>query len=154
MGCTALIAAALAAAPTEPLPWISLWLVEAAVALAIGMASAARKADRAGLPLLSGPGRKFLAGLLPPLAVGAVLTVALFQAGAVGTIPGAWLLLFRRRVVSGGAASVRIVPLMEVFHGHGAWLYLRRRLGQCLAGGRLRRASHRLGLLIVVKHGG
>ena len=80
-----------------------------------------RKATRAGVSLFTGAGRKFLLNFLPPLAVGALLTMVLYRAGAVRTIPGMWMLLYGTGVVSGGAFSVRIVPAMGFcFMGMGA----------------------------------
>jgi hypothetical protein len=76
------------------------------------MAAAAHKAARARMPLFSPPGRRFIAGFVPAMTAGAVLTLVLFRTGAMGSLPGVWLLLYGASVVSGGAASVRIVPLM------------------------------------------
>jgi hypothetical protein len=64
------------------------------------------------MPVNSGPARKFLGGFAPPLAAGALLTLALWHAGAPGLLPGAWLLLYGTGVLAGGAASVRVVPIM------------------------------------------
>jgi hypothetical protein len=101
--------------------WCITWLVAAAVALSTAMLTMHRKATRAGVPLFSGAGRKFLLNFLPPLAVGALLTMVLFRAGAVRTIPGMWMLLYGTGVVSGGAFSARIVPAMGFcFMGMGA----------------------------------
>jgi hypothetical protein len=92
--------------------WLAIWLAEAVVALAIGILSAAEKSRRAGLPVLSGPGRKFVAGFAPAMFAGAVLTAALFAGGGSAFLPGMWLLLYGAAVLSAGGASVRIVPLM------------------------------------------
>src|ERR1035438_7598685 len=83
MGGTAL-AAGWVSARRPGLGWLlTVWLVEACVALAIGIAGAALKSRRADPPLLSGPGRKFVAGFAPPMMAGALLTAVLFHAGAV-----------------------------------------------------------------------
>lgn len=112
MGFTALAAALLAGHQTTPRGWLAIWLVEALVAFAIAAPAAAHKAHRANLPLLSGPGRKFLLSFAPSLVVGALLTFVLFRAGAVAALPGLWLLLYGAATVTAGTFSVRIVPVM------------------------------------------
>jgi hypothetical protein len=112
MGATALLAALWAARQTTPRLWLAVWLVEAALAVTIAATSAARKSHRARMPLFSGPGRKFALSFAPPILVGALLTVVLFRAGLVTALPGTWLVLYGTAVVTGGAFSVRIVPVM------------------------------------------
>jgi hypothetical protein len=114
MGITALAAAAIAAGQSTPEGWLGVWAVEAVVAVGIGAWAIERKARRVGLPLLSGTGRKVLLGFTPPALAGIALTAALWQAGAIGMIPGAWLLLYGVAVVAAGTFSVRVVPLMGV----------------------------------------
>jgi hypothetical protein len=109
MGVTALVAAAAAQWTSA---WLPVWLVEAAVACAIGLAAAARKGRAQEIGLLAGPGRKFLMGLAPPIAAGAVLTAALWRNSHLEFAPGAWMLLYGAGIVNGGAASVRPVPVM------------------------------------------
>jgi hypothetical protein len=94
--------------------WLTVWLCEAVVACAIGWLTAWLKARGAGLALLAGPGRKFLMGLMPPVAAGAALTAALAGAGQTAWLPGCWMLLYGAGIVTGGSASVRPVPLMGV----------------------------------------
>lgn len=112
MGLTALAAAVVASRQATPAAWLETWLVEAAVAISIGAWTVARKARAAKVPIFSGSGRKFALSLCPPLAAGALLTVALFRAGLVSVLPGLWLLMYGAGVVTGGAFSVRIVPVM------------------------------------------
>jgi hypothetical protein len=73
-----------------------------------------RKARRAHMPLLSGPGRKFVLSFSPPMLVGALLTIVLYRAGIAASIPGMWMLLYGTAVVAGGAFSVKIVPVMGI----------------------------------------
>lgn len=112
MGITALAAAFVAHRQLSPRAWLAVWLVEAGVAVAIAAPSAATKAHRANSALLSGPGRKFLLSFAPPIVVGGLLTFALFSAGAVAMLPGVWLLLYGTAIVTGGAFSARVVPVM------------------------------------------
>ncbi len=112
MGLTALAAAWVAAGQRNPDAWLGTWMVEAALALVIATLTMARKARGAGLSLFSGPGRRFVLSFAPPLCAGALLTPVLFGAGRPEVLPGAWLLLYGTGVVTGGAFSVRIVPVM------------------------------------------
>jgi hypothetical protein len=112
MGITALGAAAIAARQASPLAWLITWICEALVAIAISSWTTYSKAHAAGSALFSGPGRRFVYGFAPPLFVGALLTVLQLRSGSVGAIPGEWLLLYGTGVVTGGAFSIRIVPLM------------------------------------------
>jgi hypothetical protein len=112
MGMTALAAAMLAARQATPGAWVAIWLAEAFVAVAIAAPAAATKARRANSSLFSGPGRKFVLSFAPPIVVGGLLTLALFHLGAFSALPGIWLLLYGTAIVTGGAFSVRVVPIM------------------------------------------
>jgi len=112
IGVTALVAAGVAARQSTPTGWITVWLVEAAVSFAIAASAIARKARASGGPLLSGPAHRFLLSFSPPMAAGALLTIVLFQAGELDLLPAVWLLLYGAGITTGGAFSVRIVPVM------------------------------------------
>jgi hypothetical protein len=112
MGVTAIAAAFAASRQSSPRAWLAVWLAEAFVAVAIAAATAATKAHRANAALFSGPGRKFLLSFAPPIFVGGLLTFALFRADALAALPGVWLLLYGTAIVTGGAFSVRVVPVM------------------------------------------
>ena len=112
MGSIALVAAWMAGPQTGETRWMAVWTGAAAVAMLVGITAAGLKSRSLKLPLLSGPGRKFIAGFAPAMLAGAVLTLALWQSGARTELPGVWLLLYGAAVVSGGGNSVRVVPLM------------------------------------------
>jgi hypothetical protein len=112
MGLTAIGAAWVASRQHSPRAWLTVWLVEAFIAVAIAASTAATKAHRASAGLFTGPGRKFLLSFTPPIIVGGLLTFALFQAGLLTALPGVWLLLYGTAIVTGGAFSVRVVPVM------------------------------------------
>ena len=112
MGLTAIAAAFVAAHQSSPRAWVTVWLLEAFVAVAIAAPTAATKAHQANAALFSGPGRKFLLSFAPPIIVGGLLTFALFRGGALAALPGVWLLLYGTAIVTGGAFSVRVVPVM------------------------------------------
>ena len=112
MGITALVAAFAASRQTTPRAWLAVWLIEAFVAVAIAAPAAATKAHRANSSLLSGPGRKFVLSFAPPIVVGGLLTYVLFHAGLFAALPGVWLMLYGTAIVTGGAFSVRVVPVM------------------------------------------
>lgn len=112
VGVTALAAAWLAAIQKSREAWIGVWLLEALVGVLVSVAAIVWKARRRDISLLSQPVRRFALGLLPPFLAGGVLTAVLFSQGAYAALPGLWLLLYGTGVVTGGAYSVRIVPVM------------------------------------------
>ena len=112
MGVTALAAAPLAHAASGSPRWLVTWLVEAGIATAIGLMAMTSKARRAGTPLSAPAARKFGLAFVPAIAAGAVLTALLYRRGLMADLPGCWLLLYGAAVASGGALSVRAVPLM------------------------------------------
>jgi hypothetical protein len=113
MGGIALGAAALAWGRPRP-AWLATWLLASVLALAVGGAAMARKARRGGTTVFSYSGRRFMLSYVPPVIVGALLTVVLVRAELYAALPGTWLLLYGTGVVTGGAFSVRIVPLMGI----------------------------------------
>ncbi|HLZ46842.1 MAG TPA: hypothetical protein VKQ05_14295 [Gemmatimonadales bacterium] len=112
VGSTALAAAWLAQRQARPTDWLAVWLGEAVIGVVVGGAAMVQKARLANDPLLSGPGRRFGLSFLPPIIVGALLTLALDRAGDFALMPATWLLLFGTAVATAGAFSVRVVPLM------------------------------------------
>lgn len=112
IGFTALFAGWLAANRVFGLAWVEVWLVEAVLAISLGLATMNWKAARVGSALTSGPGRRFALGFIPPLIAGGVITAALIHAGMYPILPAVWLLLYGTAWATGGAVSVPVVPLM------------------------------------------
>ncbi len=112
MGITAVAAAIVAGWQISPNRWLATWLVEGVVAIAIGVIAMQQKARAAGLEMWSAPARKFVFSFVPPTFAGAILTFAMWHAGLTHLIPGTWLLLYGTGVITGGAFSVRVVPIM------------------------------------------
>ena len=114
VGISAAIATGLAARHPAGAEWLWTWLAEALLSVAVSTWAIVRKARRAKMPLLSGPGRKFALNFAPPILVGAVLTLVLYRAGLVTLLPALWLMLYGTGVIAAGAFSVRIVPVMGI----------------------------------------
>jgi hypothetical protein len=112
MGATAVLAAYLAHQQPNTDRWLLVWLGEAGIAALIGAAAIFWKASSTGVPLGSGPGRRFALSYAPPVLVGALLTAGIYRAEALALLPGVWLVMYGTGVISGGAFSVRIVPVM------------------------------------------
>ena len=112
MGATALAAAWLAHGAATPSAWLAIWLVEAVLACAIGIWAIRAKAHRSGTPLFAGATRRFAMTLSPPIVAGAIATVALARENQMAPLPGLWLTLYGAGVITGGASSVRAVPLL------------------------------------------
>lgn len=111
IGATALVATA-ASYGRSPAAFVAIWLVELLVAGITSAWSVARKARAAHVPLWSGPLRKLILSFSPPMAVGALLSVAFFIGGHTAYLPGIWMLLYGAGIISAGTYSVRIVPVM------------------------------------------
>ena len=114
IGITALIASMIAALQTTFNAWLSVWIAEGLISLLIAGWSMDRKARAIDMPLGSGPGRKAVFSLTPPMLAGGLLTIVLVQAGLTNAIPGVWLLLYGTGVITGGMYSVKVVPIMGI----------------------------------------
>lgn len=112
MGLTALVAALIASRQPTVERWMLTWVAEGWLAFAIGGLAMVRKAAAGETPIRSKPGRRFVLAYTPPILAGALLSVALYHAGLTSLLPGTWLLLYGAAVVTGGALSVPVVPVM------------------------------------------
>jgi len=156
MGVSALGAAFLSGPPSASRRWLAIWLTDAALAAAIGLTTMARKARRAGTPLTSPAAHRFALGYVPPLAAGVVLTAVFVASGVAARLPGCWLLLYGAALASGGAHSIRIVPVMgaafmllgiAAFAAPAAW-------GHALLAGGFGGLHIGFGLVIARRYGG
>ncbi|HOL71643.1 MAG TPA: hypothetical protein PLA43_15105 [Bryobacteraceae bacterium] len=156
VGCTAVMAAFLAARIQNPDAWLVLWLLEALVSLAIAGGATYRKARASTLPLFSMPGKRFAFSFTPPMLVGALLTAVLFRAGLYSAFPGTWMLLYGTGIVTGGAFSVKVVPVMGTcFMAVGAAaLFLPASWGNVLMGASFGGLHIVFGTIIARRYGG
>jgi len=113
IGLTAIVASVVAQ-PRSGDAWLAVWLAEAVVAAIIGAAAIAMKGRRTGTSFTSPTAKRFFVSYLAPMIAGAVVTLALWRAGAFAAMPAAWLLLYGTAFVSSGAFSIRVVPIMGV----------------------------------------
>ncbi len=112
IGGTAFVACLLARSQSTFNAWLAVWIAEGLISLLIAGWSMDRKARAVQMPLVSGPGRKAVFSLSPPIIAGGLLTIVLVRAGLTNAIPGVWLLLYGTGVITGGMFSVRVVPIM------------------------------------------
>lgn len=111
-GAIAIVAAVVGGLDPSSERWMLAWFGALLGSVLVSGWGTVRKARGAGLPLLSGPGRKVLLAFSPPMFVGALLTLVLVRVEQMALLPGAWLLLYGTAVTAAGAFSVRIVPAM------------------------------------------
>ena len=117
MGATAVVAAYIANAQVLLRDSLVTWLIEAALAFAIGMLAMWQKSKITGGSLVSAPARKFALGFAPPLIVGFIIILGLWKNGYFYIMPPICMLSYGAAVVCGGAFSVRVVPVM-------GWLFM------------------------------
>ena len=146
IGITALASAVIASLRPQVVWWVGVWGFEALCAFAVGASAIFWKARKVQTPLFSRPGRKFVLGLSPPMLAAAVLSMVIYRAGVFNLLPGVWLLLYGAGVVTAGAYSVKVVPIMGLCFMFAGIVspVLPSCLGQFDHGGGFRRASHPL----------
>ena len=114
MGLTSIAAGVIADRQADLSGWLLVWLIEACIAVTIGLIALRLKARATGQAFWSRPARKFALAFAPPVAAAVVLTAALWRAGAASVIPGTWLALYGVAVMGAGAFSIPAVPAMGV----------------------------------------
>jgi len=121
MGTTAVVAAYIASQQIYLRNWLIVWLTEAFLAAAIGFLAMWQKSKIAGGSLTNAPARKFAFGFAAPLLAGVAITFGLWRNEHYEVMAPIWMLCYGAAVVTGGAFSVRAVPVMGwIFMAFGA----------------------------------
>ncbi|MEO8041746.1 MAG: hypothetical protein ABI646_03955 [Acidobacteriota bacterium] len=156
MGVTAIVATYIAAQQIYLRDWLIVWLTEAFLAFAIGLLAMWQKSKIAKTSLFSVPARKFAFGFLPPLFCGVAITLGLWRFEHYDMMAPVWMLLYGAAVVTGGAFSVRIVPVMGwMFMAIGAAAFaLPASFGNILMGASFGLLHIVFGLIIARRYGG
>jgi len=112
MGATAVAAAYIANMQVYLVDSLTVWLVEAALAFAIGLLAIWQKSKLAGQSLLSTPATKFAFGFAPPLIAGVIIVLGLWRFEHYYVMAPVCIICYGVAVICGGAFSVRAVPIM------------------------------------------
>ncbi|GMW03393.1 MAG: hypothetical protein AMXMBFR84_45270 [Candidatus Hydrogenedentota bacterium] len=125
MGVVALVGTVGASLVEARGAWLAIWLATACGAATLGGGAMFAKCRRTSESMFDGPGRRFGLGMLPTLAAGFLLTLVLWRLGNFDLLPGLWLVLYGAGVVTGGAHSIKIVPVMGLcFMGLGVVAFI------------------------------
>ncbi len=114
IGITAIVSAVIAARIADPHLWITIWISEAVLAVAIDVAGTLRKARRLRMPLFTRANRRFYLAFSAPLLAGALLTAVAVQRAAWETLVPLWLILYGTAIITGGTLSIRLIPAMGI----------------------------------------
>ena len=112
MGVTAIVAAYIANGQALRQDWLTVWLVEAGLAFAIGLLAMWQKSRIGDSSLLSAPAMKFARAFAPPLIAGVIVTLGMWRFVHFESMIPVWMLCYGAAIVCGGAYSVRVVPVM------------------------------------------
>jgi len=125
IGLIALGSAAAAAGASTLSDQLLIWITAAIFAAVAGLLGTWLKARRLQEIILNDPGRRFLLCLLPMLATGALLTLALWQTPQQLLLPAFWMLLYGCGLTAAGTYAAKpILPMGICFLCIGllAWL--------------------------------
>lgn len=111
-GVSALIAAWIAGQQQTQESWFLVWMLELLFAGSLTFYFTLRKASSQGESLWSTTAKKVLFAFIPPMVVGAVLTLFFMRNNGINLLPGIWLSIYGAAVMTAGAYSVSIIPLM------------------------------------------
>ena len=133
-GLTAMITAWIAA-PYAPEMQANIWMVELLIATSVASTFTVLKTRRQGRSIRLATTRKLLGAFLPAMIAGGLLTLAGYVHTFHSLLPGIWLTLYGAAVMTAGAWSVRVLPLMgALFMVIGSLALLLPDLGNTLRG--------------------
>lgn len=113
-GFTALLASWLASVQADAQGWFAVWMVELVLATAVASGFTWIKTRRQGQSLRRTTIRKLVSAFVPAMFVGGLLTAVLYREQLLHLLPGIWLSLYGAAVITAGAWSVRVLPMMGV----------------------------------------
>lgn len=114
MGVIALIGAYLAPLQSSDEARIYTWLAIAVIGCATGIASTWHQSRTRGPVTKLSAGRRFGLALAPPIIAACVLTDIFLRANQFDLMPGIWMLLYGAGVITAGALSIRLIPIMGI----------------------------------------
>ncbi len=111
-GISAVFASWLATTQADPERWFMVWMGELALATVIASGFTWKKTRQQGVLLRLTAIRKLVAAFLPAMLVGGLLSLVLYREQLISLLPGIWLSLYGAAVITAGAWSVRVLPVM------------------------------------------
>ena len=92
--------------------WIDCWVTVGIGGFLMGLVAMIWKMKQEPRPARMHALRHFASSLFPPIVAGAVLTEVFYEHHLSNLLSGMWLMLYGAGVTTGGAFSVRILPVM------------------------------------------
>lgn len=155
VGLTAFPTAWIASRASSEIGALWVWILDAPIAVAIAVSAIVHKSRRVGMTLDSSTTRRFLQVFLPPLGAAVVLTAVMMRAGQTEVVRPLWLLLYGTGVMTGGAFSIRLVPLMGLmFVALGLAAFLSPSAGDLYMAAGFGLVHIAFGIVIARRHGG
>lgn len=115
MGGVALAAFAVAFNQLDTYGWLLAWGGAVVVAPVIGFTALVRKARRTGTALRSGVGQKFMLSFSSCMLVGLLLSIGAWRVDHIELLPAIWMLMYGAGTITGGALSIKVIPIMGIF---------------------------------------
>ncbi len=111
-GISAVFASWLATRQADPERWFMVWMGELALATIVACSFTWFKTRQRGQSSQRITLRKLVAAFLPAMLVGGLMSLVLYREQLIELLPGIWLSLYGAAVITAGAWSVRLLPVM------------------------------------------